>query len=486
MASKQTRRTITTATRIEKDSMGTMEVPGDVLYGATTQRAVLNFPISHHDMGWQTIHAFAQLKHAAATANRKLEKLDQRRCNLIRKACERIMADLENVETRQTMMRHFPVDVYQTGSGTSTNMNVNEVVSNMACEAAGKKIGAQDPVHPNNHVNMGQSSNDTMPTAMQIAAATHAKHILLPGLKLLEKSLRKKSRQFDKIVKIGRTHLQDATPIRLGQEFSGFAAQVQYGIERTQAAIRALAENMPIGGTAVGTGINTHPRFGKMVCSELTKETGVKFREAPNHFEAQSTRDCVVDAHGHLNTIAVSLSRIASDIRLMGCGPRCGIGEIELPEIQPGSSIMPGKVNPVLVESVMQVAMRVAGNHVTITVGGMGGTGSLMELNLSMPLATVTLLESITLLGNSAEIFATRCVDGIKANRKAIKETVERSLMLGTALAPIIGYNEAARIAHECYENGMTIREYCLRNNVLPEDELNNALDITSMTHPDG
>ncbi len=473
-----------TRTRIEKDSMGTMEVPADVLYGATTQRAVLNFPIAHRDMGWELIHAFVLLKSAAAAANHKLGKLDAKRSKLIQKACNEILKALEDPTERQEMMRHFPVDMYQTGSGTSTNMNVNEVISNIACRSAGKKIGAQDPVHPNDHVNMGQSSNDTMPTAMQIASAIHIKAGLVPELKKLEKSLAKKARQFDSIVKIGRTHLQDATPIRLGQEFSGYAAQAGYAVERATQALAELAGNMPIGGTAVGTGINTHPRFSKLVCSELSKSTSIRFSPAQNHFEAQSTRDCVVDAHGRLNTIAISLSTIASNIRIMASGPRCGIGELELPAVQPGSSIMPGKINPVIIESVMQVSMRVTGNHVAISVGGMGGTGSIMELNLSMPLMAVTLMESITLLGNVAEVFTSKCIEGIKPNRKAIKESVERSLMLGTALAPIIGYNEAAHIAHECYDNNMTIREYCLKNDILPVDELDEALDITSMTHP--
>ncbi|MEE2906380.1 MAG: class II fumarate hydratase [Planctomycetota bacterium] len=472
------------ATRIEKDSMGSMEVPIDMLYGATTQRAVRNFPVAHRGMGWEVIHAFVNLKSAAATANEKLGKLDAKRVRLIRKACKEINSALEDPAQRQGMMRHFPVDMYQTGSGTSTNMNVNEVISNLACQAAGKKIGAQDPVHPNDHVNMGQSSNDTMPSAMQIAAASHIKHALLPSLKKLERSLARKAKQFDSIVKIGRTHLQDATPIRLGQEFSGYEAQLTHSITRATLAMQDLAENMPIGGTAVGTGINTHPRFSKLVCSELSRTLGLKFTEAANHFEAQATRACVVGAHGRLNTIAVSLSTIASNIRIMGCGPRCGIGELELPAIQPGSSIMPGKINPVIVESVMQVSMRVAGNHVTVSIGGMGGTGSLMELNLAMPLMAVLLLESITLLSNVADVFKSKCVDGIKPNRKAIKESVERSLMLGTALAPIIGYNEAAHIAHECYDQGLTIREYCLQNNILPADELDKALDVTSMTYP--
>lgn len=473
-----------TRTRKESDSMGSMEVPADVLYGATTQRAVLNFPISGRPVGWEVIHAFALLKHAAATTNRDLKRLDTKRARLITRACDEVAEALEDPATRDAMMRHFPVDVFQTGSGTSTNMNVNEVVSNIACQSAGSKIGAQDPVHPNNHVNMGQSSNDTFPTAMQVAAAVQVKLTLLPGLKTLARTLHAKARQFESIVKIGRTHLQDATPITLGQEFSGYAAQIDLAVARAQAAMEALATNLPIGGTAVGTGINTHPRFGRMVASALSKSTGVKFKEAANHFEAQATRDCVVEAHGQLRTIAVSMSTIASNIRLMGCGPRCGLDEIELPAIQPGSSIMPGKVNPVLVESAMQVGMKVSGNDVAVGIGGFGGTGSLMELNVAMPMMAECLLESITLNGRVAHEFATHCVKGIKANRRTINATVERSLMLGTALAPVIGYNEAARIAKACFKSGQTIREYCLENNILPADQLDELLDVSSMTHP--
>ncbi|MCH2138298.1 MAG: class II fumarate hydratase [Phycisphaerales bacterium] len=471
-------------TRTERDSMGTMDVPADVLYGATTQRAVLNFPIAHRPLPWEVIHAFALLKHACADSNHALKQLDARHSKLITKACDEVADMLDDSLSRDDMMRHFPVDVYQTGSGTSTNMNVNEVVSNIACIGAGKKIGAQDPVHPNDHVNMGQSSNDTFPTAMQVAAAVQIKRTLLPALKTLAKSLRRKAKQFDGIVKIGRTHMQDATPIRLGQEFSGYADQIDRGITRAQAALESLASNLPLGGTAVGTGINTHRRFGSMVASRLSKATGVRFKEAANHFEAQHTRDCVVDAHGHLKTIAVSLSKIASDVRFMGCGPRCGIHELELPAIQPGSSIMPGKVNPVLVESIMQVSMRVMGNDVAVACGNVGGSGSIMDLTLAMPMMADTLLESIRLIANGSAVFAEDCVDGLKADRQSIAATVERSLMLATALAPVLGYNEAARIAKAAHAEGCTIRAYCLEHDLLPADELDTLLDVTAMTHP--
>ncbi|HCA39530.1 MAG TPA: class II fumarate hydratase [Phycisphaerales bacterium] len=331
---------------------------------------------------------------------------------------------------------------------------------------------------------MGQSSNDTFPTAIQVAAASHLKKLMVPDLKKLASALHRKAKQFDGIVKIGRTHLQDATPIRLGQEFSGFAAQMDLAVERGHKAIEALATDLPIGGTAVGTGINTHPRFGSLVARRLSKDTGVRFREAGNHFEAQASRDCIVEAHGNLRTIAISLSKIASDIRYMGSGPRCGINEIELPAIQPGSSIMPGKVNPVLVESVMQVAMKVSGNDVAIGIAGMGGTGSLMDLNVAQPMMSDCLLESIKIIGNVSRLFAESCVKGIKANRKEIKQKVERSLMLGTALAPVIGYEEASRIAKACYKSGQTIREYCLEHDILPAAQLDELLDITSMTYP--
>ena len=306
-------------TRTEHDSMGTMTVPADVLYGASTQRAVLNFPISGRAVGHEVIHAFALLKRAAAETNHELGRLTQKRRRLIASACSDIAEAIElGGEDRDAMMRNFPVDVFQTGSGTSSNMNTNEVVSNMACLAAGKGIGAQDPVHPNDHVNLGQSSNDTFPTAMQVAGCVQIKTTLLPALKKLARTLHRKAKQFDGIVKIGRTHLQDATPIRLGQEFSGYAAQADYAVQRATRAMDVMASNLPIGGTAVGTGINTHPRFARGVASRLSKATGVRFKEAANHFEAQATRDCIVEAHGLLRTISISLSKMASDIRLMG------------------------------------------------------------------------------------------------------------------------------------------------------------------------
>jgi fumarate hydratase class II len=473
-----------TSTRIEKDSMGEMLVPADLLYGATTQRALMNFPIKELPVSWEAIHAFALLKKSAALANQELGKLEATTATLICDACDVIIESLEDKSLRHEMMRHFPVDVYQTGSGTSTNMNVNEVISNLACRAAGSEIGAQAPVHPNDHVNMGQSSNDTFPTAMHVAISIRMMNQLLPGLEVLKASLDKKAVQFDHLVKIGRTHLQDATPIRLGQEFSGFATQIEYALERTRVSIVNLASNLAIGGTAVGTGINTHPDFAGIVARRLSDSTGIEFKEARNHFEAQSTIDSVVDAHGRMKTIAVSLSKIASDLRLMACGPRCGLNELALPAVQPGSSIMPGKVNPVIIESMMQVSMQICGNDTTITMAGMGGLGSLLDLNVAMPLSVVTMLETVHLLANSTTNLAVQCVDGIEANEVVINDIVERSLMLGTTLAPELGYNEAAAIAKACFKSGQTIREYCLENNVLPAERLDKLLDVTEMTHP--
>jgi fumarate hydratase class II len=477
-------------TRVERDSMGEMTVPAHVLHGASTQRAVLNFPVSGRTLGPPIIHAFGLLKKACAETNVELKKLDRERGRLIVSACNEIIAGLEGEESTlgdaAAVMDHFPIDIFQTGSGTSTNMNANEVVANLAAQAAGKPIGAKDPVHPNDHVNMGQSSNDTFPTAMQVAAAVAIHRDLVPALRNLARTLKTKARQWDNIVKIGRTHLMDATPIRLGQEFSGFAAQADSCVLRAERAMVRLAENLPIGGTAVGTGINTHPRFGRMVAARLRKATGVKFAEAPNHFEAQATRDCVVEASGQLKTIAVSLSKIANDIRWLGSGPRCGLFELSLPATQPGSSIMPGKVNPVICESVMQVACQVIGNDTAIALGGMGGIGSLLQLNVAMPMMAANLLDSITLLGGVSTIFVDRLLKDLKVNRKIATAMVEQSLMMITSLAPEIGYDEAARAAKAAFESGQTVREYVLEHKLLDPERLDELLDARAMTEPAG
>ncbi|MDG1137404.1 MAG: class II fumarate hydratase [Phycisphaerales bacterium] len=471
-------------TRIEQDSMGAMEVPSIALYGATTQRAVLNFPVSGRPLPPSIIFAFALLKRSAAIANTKLKLLDAFQSDLIVRACNEVMEALDNPDTIDSMMKHFPIDVFQTGSGTSTNMNMNEVISNIACKESGGKIGSKDPVHPNDHVNMGQSSNDTFPTAMQLAACRELRESLIPALKRLRKSLKIKVKKWDNIVTIGRTHLMDATPVRMGQIFSGYESAIEYSILRAERAMMRLAENMPIGGTAVGTGINTHPKFSAMVCRELTRATKVSFKEAKNHFEAQATRDCVVEAHGELKTIATSISKIANDIRWLGSGPRCGLFELTLPAVQPGSSIMPGKVNPVICESAMQVFCQVAGNDVAITTASSGGIGSILELNLCMPLIAERLTETIMLLSSTASILDEKLIQGLEVNKEIAQGLVEQSLMVGTILAPVIGYDQTSAIAKEAFKTGETIREIVLRKGLLDEEELDGYLNYPEMTYP--
>lgn len=477
------------ATRIERDSMGEMPISADLLHGATTQRAVLNFPVSGRPVPAQVIHAYALLKKACAEVNVDLKKLDSRKGKLIARAADAIAEAFESgyaSHDARRMMSHFPIDIFQTGSGTSTNMNVNEVIANLACHHSGKNIGDRDVLHPNDHVNMGQSSNDTFPTAMQIAGAIAINSNLIPALKNLAKALKLKARAWDKIVKIGRTHLMDATPIRLGQEFSGYAAQMEYGVRRAEAALKALADNLPIGGTAVGTGINTHPDFGQLVSNRLGKITGIRFAEAGNHFEAQATRDCIVDASGHLKTIAVSLTKVANDVRWLGSGPRCGLFELGLPATQPGSSIMPGKVNPVICESVMMVACQVIGNDVAISMGGAGGIGSLLELNVAMPMMADNLMTSITLLANSSKMFQEKCIDGLEVNKDIATGMVEKSLMMCTSLAPMIGYDNAAKVAKNALIEGKTVRQYVLEHNMIEPRKLDALLDPWSMTEPGG
>jgi fumarate hydratase class II len=471
--------------------MGEMTVPAHVLYGATTQRAVLNFPVSGRPVPPQVIHAYALLKKACADVNVELKKLDARKGKLVARAADTIaqaFKDGYDTPEARKMMEHFPIDIFQTGSGTSTNMNVNEVIANLACQQSDK--GARDKemrlLHPNDHVNMGQSSNDTFPTAMQLAAAIALDAHLIPALKALAKSLKAKAHAWDKIVKVGRTHLMDATPIRLGQEFSGYWAQAEFALERAAAALETLAEDLPIGGTAVGTGINTHPDFGKLVAARLSKTTGILFDEATNHFEAQATRDCVVEASGHLKTIAVSLTKIANDIRWLGSGPRCGLFELSLPATQPGSSIMPGKVNPVICESVIMVACQVIGNDMAITAGGLGGIGSLLELNVAMPMIADNLITSIMLLANASRMFVEKCIDGLKVNEDIATGMVEKSLMMCTSLAPEIGYDNAAKVAKSAFVEGKTVREYVLEHELVESEKLEALLDPASMTEPGG
>jgi len=488
-ASKTSGATKAEALRRETDSMGEMFVPADALYGATTQRAVLNFPVSFRPVPQAQIEAHILLKKCCAEANLELGEIGKVHAAAITAACDQLLAEFAKPAPPglpHPLMRHFPIDVYQTGSGTSTNMNVNEVVANVVCQREGKAIGSKDHIHPNDHVNYGQSSNDTYPSSMQIAGALRIARKLVPALERLARALDAKAKQWDKVVKIGRTHLMDATPIRLGQEFSGYAAAAHYSVERAKEACATLALNMPIGGTAVGTGINAHLKFGRTVCAKLTKETGVKFAEAANHFEAQSTRDCVVDAHARLKTIAVSLTKIANDIRWLGSGPRCGLFELSLPATQPGSSIMPGKVNPVICESVMMVACQVVGNDAAITMGGLGGVGSLLELNVAMPVIAERLVESIDLLANASQMFCDKCLDGLMLNEAEATGTVEKSLMMCTSLAPVIGYDNAAKVAKEAFKTGETVREYVLRNKLVEPKQLAKLLDATSMTKPGG
>ncbi|HEV2047052.1 MAG TPA: class II fumarate hydratase [Chthoniobacterales bacterium] len=459
---------------MEKDSMGEVSIPESALYGASTQRAVLNFPVSGYRFSREFIRALGLIKWAAAQANHDLGLLDAERSALIVQAAEEVVdGKLDN---------HFPLDIFQTGSGTSTNTNANEVIANRCAQLAGKPIGARELVHPNDHVNMGQSSNDVIPSAIHISGAEQLKNCLLPALEKLHNALEAKAKEFWEIIKIGRTHLMDATPVRLGQEFSGYAQQIVYGKERAQKAIEVLRE-LALGGTAVGTGLNRHVDLPSKMMRHLEQRTGIKFYEAKNHFEAQGSKDAVVEASGQLKTIAVSLFKIANDLRLLGSGPRCGIGEIQLPATQPGSSIMPGKVNPVMCESMMMVCTQVIGNDAAITWSGASGN---FELNVMMPVMAHDLLESIRLLANVTDVFCEKCVTGIKANKARCEELVELSMAMVTSLAPRIGYDRAAEIAKESARTGKTVREICREKKVLPEKELNRVLDPVSMTEPGG
>ena len=459
-------------TRTERDSMGEIQVPGNALYGAQTQRAAENFPISNLRFPREFIRALGLIKLSAARANMDLGLLEKKIGDAIVKASQEVIDG--------KLDEHFVLDIFQTGSGTSTNMNANEVISNRAIQILGGVVGSKKPVHPNDHVNMGQSSNDVIPSAMHVAAMESIERSLIPGLRKLQRSLAAKAKEFDSIVKIGRTHLQDATPVRLGQEFGGYARQMQLGIRRLEKLRDTLGE-LPLGGTAVGTGINTHPKFAAKAIQHLSKLTNLKFREAEDHFEAQGAKDAIVEASGVLKTIAASLTKIANDIRWLGSGPRCGIGEIHLPETQPGSSIMPGKVNPVIAESVLMAAAQVIGNDLAVTIGGQAGV---FELNVMMPVMAHNILESIRLLAASANNFADRCISGIDANRERCNEMVEKSLAMCTALAPEIGYDAAAAIAKESYKTGKTVREIAARKKILSPKRLNEILDPMRMTMP--
>ena len=457
--------------RTERDSMGEFKVPSSAYYGANTMRAVLNFPISELRFSRSFIEAIARIKLAAAQTNMELGLLEDNLGEAIIKAATEVAAgDFDD---------QFVVDIFQTGSGTSTNMNVNEVISNRAIEILGGAIGSRRPVHPNDHVNIGQSSNDVIPTAIHLAAVGAIKNSLVPSLEKLEKSLSKKAEEFMPIIKTGRTHLQDATPVRLGQEFLGHAGQIQRGIARSNHALKELAE-VALGGTAVGTGVNTHPEFATKVCKRLSRSLGVEIKETENHFQAQSTLDNVVESSGSMKTIVVSLMKIANDIRWMGSGPRGGFGEIELPEVQPGSSIMPGKVNPVIPESVCQVSAQVIGNDATVSIAGQSGN---FEINVMMPVAAYNFLQSIELLARVSGNLADQCVDGLKATDKG-PEMVERGLAIVTTLVPHIGYDASAAIAHKAQATGQTILEIAIVETNLEESELREILNPESMTEP--
>jgi fumarate hydratase class II len=457
--------------RVEKDSLGEMKVPADALYGAQTQRAVENFPISGQRFGRRFIEAIGLIKGAAAETNAQQGHVDAGVAKAI------VTAAREVAEGKWD--DQFVLDIYQTGSGTSTNMNANEVIARRATQILGG-TGGKGAVHPNDHVNFGQSSNDVIPTAIHVAARVAIERELIPALEHMRAALADKARAFDGVVKSGRTHLMDATPVRLGQEFQGYATQVAKGIERVRRASDEL-EELALGGTATGTGINTDPKFAAETIARLARVTEIPFREADDHFEAQGAKDAAVSTAGALNTVATSLMKIADDVRWMGSGPTSGLFEVRLPAIQPGSSIMPGKVNPVMAEATMMVAARVMGNHTTVTVAGSRGN---FELNVMMPVLAHALLESITLLARVAREFTDRCLVGIEANEARAKELLERNPAIATALNPHIGYDAAAVVAKESAKRGVSVRDIVLEKKLLPPDKIDQALDVRAMTEP--
>ena len=470
------------ATRVETDSMGDVHVPAQAYYGAQTQRAVENFPVSGWQLPTAMIRAMGRVKLACGIANRDLGKLSGTGKNPLDDAQVKAMLDACQDVVDGKLDGEFPIDVFQTGSGTSSNMNVNEVISNRAIEiAGGDRFAAEKPIHPNDHVNMGQSTNDTFPTAIHVAAGVELTNQLIPALQRFADTLNEKAKAWDQVIKIGRTHLMDATPLRLGQEIGGMARQIELAIERAKQAVADVSE-LPVGGTAVGSGINTHPEFGHRVSAELAKATGVSFVEAVNHFEANAQRDGLVSCHGHLKSIATTLFNVANNIRWLGSGPRCGFYEIALPSRQPGSSIMPGKVNPVMCESMMQFTARVIGNDQTITVSG--AAGGQFQLNIMMPVMCQTTLESIMLLANGTNAFVEFCAAEMQANIDVCESFVEKSLSMCTSLNPYIGYEKASKLAKEAFKSGKTIRELCEEQELLPPDQLAEALDPMRMTEP--
>jgi fumarate hydratase class II len=468
--------------RIERDSMGEVRLPIGAYYGAQTHRAKENFPISGRPLPAGLIHALGLVKWAAARANLELGRLTGSGARPLsdRQAQALVAACLEVAQGR--FDDQFPVDVYQTGSGTSTNMNANEVIANRAIElAGGDRFRPDKPIHPNDHVNLGQSTNDVFPTAIHVATGLAIQRSLIPALAQAAGVLSAKAAQWQGILKIGRTHLADATPLSLGQEIGGLDRQVELSIERARRAIDAVRE-LPVGGTAVGTGINTHPQFGRRVAEILAQECGVAFVEAVNHFEANAQRDGLVECHGQVRSVAVALFGVANNLRWLGSGPRCGFYEVVLPDLQPGSSIMPGKVNPVMCESLMQVAARVMGNDQTMAF--CGAAGGQFQLNVMMPVMAAAALESIELLAAATRAFTERCLEGMEANPAACESAVEKSLSLATGLNPYVGYQQAAALAKEAFQSGKTIRQLCREKQVLPEDQLEEALDPWRMTKP--
>jgi len=456
--------------RVERDSLGEIAVPADAYWGAQTQRAVENFPISDATFGRRFVRALGIVKKSAARANRDLDLIDEDVADAIVDAADEVIAGDHDDQ--------FPVDVFQTGSGTSSNMNANEVIANRAAELMGSEVGDR-VVHPNDHVNFGQSSNDVIPTAMHVASLEAVEYDLVPALETLADELDAKAAAFDGVVKTGRTHLQDATPVRLGQEFGGYRTQVEKGIERCESVAPRLAE-LALGGTATGTGLNTHPEFPERAAEYIADETGLPFREADNHFEAQAAHDAMSEAHGALRTVAGSLNKIANDLRLLASGPRNGLGEIEQPENQPGSSIMPGKINPVVAEAVNQVHTQVVGNDAAVSAGAAGGQ---LDLNLYKPVVAHNFLQSADLLANASETFAEKFVAKLEANEEHCADAVERSMALATALNPAIGYDKASEVAKAALKTGKTVREVAVEKGYLTESEADDVLDPERMTH---
>ncbi len=461
-----------TKMRTETDSFGKLKVPADKYFGAQTARSLINFPIGVETMPPSMIRALGIIKRSAALTNRSLKNLDSKRTAAIVKAASEV--------AEGKLDDNFPLSIWQTGSGTQSNMNANEVISNRAIEILGGEIGSKDPVHPNDHVNRSQSSNDTFPTAMHIAAAEEIHHRLLPALRTLRNALNDKSKEFKKIIKIGRTHTQDATPVTLGQEFSGYTAQMDNGIKRIETSLKELYF-LAQGGTAVGTGLNTKPGFAKKFAEEVAAYTKLPFKTAPNKFEALAAHDAYVSVHGAINTVAMSLFKIANDIRFLGSGPRSGLGELSLPANEPGSSIMPGKVNPTQCEALTMVCTQIMGNNAAI---GMAGSQGHFELNVYKPMMAYNMLQSIQLMSDSAHAFTDKCVTGIKANEDRIDDLLQRSLMLVTALAPTIGYDNATKVAKTAHKNGTTLREEAVRLGFVTEKEFDKVVRPELMIKP--